>query len=1255
MGIGSVTVTKIALTTGEFLANYFATRSLDSSLKNEKDFKSDLVKVINNTLATFEEEYPIATQGKLFPFYHSQRIINELLKYRVMHDDEFNIDDLLESFQAEHFVIPPTKENIIQLFELFTLEISRNEKLKNLEIRETYPNEIFHISKIVTTILSSINNLESSFNIDLNHQWKNRYDSYVETLKGYKPHTALRLLESLEQSIEDSTNKPNDNFISLIKFQKGICYSFLQDKSNSCKSFITAYNLNTNNNITKEKAALSYFKLEELNKASILANDIIANDEFNILGWAVTLLIAHKDKFNEAIQKIPAIVKSDMEFMSMLYNNSEKYNKDLFEFLYTSNFFPKPEEIKDITLSIDTHEKFLFRLNICLIEYFNNHSINLTEVESSNEELLTKINKMISKYLEVISGTEIDKDNHSLKFILAYSNFILTKENSCTLDSKLHFEQLSKNEKSFYRILCANILQLSGNIDIALEMLNEDCEYDESTLQLISICYLKLNDGTMYAESVKKFITKLEYIDEIFFRHYIAIVLQLRYFEKLDQFTIDVFTERKEFENEEQKKLLEGVFTLLSSNGKFELSNLSTQFSSLTTDAFYLNVIAQTYSLTGHYNLSVEEYRKFIDKDTPSPELRSYIISLYNTKQDNVELIALLEQWRYSNNFDPELHKVEINIQQVLLNWEKCIEICEYLMLKIPLDEYTSTVYLLALHETNSIKNKVEASKLISKIEEIPFKSIENIRIIAKILIKEHLFEKGLELLYKYAKLEDNKDLYMDYFYSCMGIPYTNSDSGLLHEINIATQDSFVKYELDRKEYIIELNITNLESTFHKQFLGKSTGDTFVSIHQLTGNEDQIIIKRIMNKYLAFHDEILLFVSSNPYSGLPMVSFNLDENNKDIVSSFKNMFGKKGTEIKRGTEDYLEKYYKGDFSFSEIINAVFQHDHLDGYNYLSGSTGIASIPSVFFKLENIEQKEFVLDITSLAIVFQIFKNHAITPPKKFILSKYIFNNLNKKLNHWENDILPKITVTITEESVQPHIPHESIRQQNINYLTELLNWIKINCNIEISGRVLDFTRQMDKSAKGDPFLEYCINTILLVEDKSNRVLLSDDSVYLKYNLIKDISLFVSSELYFKKLIGENHVALNDFIAKKYIGFSYSDIQLNDEYNKKILNQDNSYSFCIENLYKSNNPNVYHNTIKHVKHIVLLPHISYQQILLDVINLFVNVIKYLPLNARNNYIAMVYIECQLLGNKLDDIKRCLETAIDIIDSSSIGKP
>ncbi len=1115
---------------------------------------------------------------------------------------------------------------------LFRKLFGKESAKPNTSVEQQGKNPISVIGNVTDSYIGctiSINEIEP--------QWQDRLNAYIATLQQFKPKTALSLLEKLEASFATSAKKPSPEFRSLISFQKGMCYRFLDERKKMCECFITAYNENASVLEFEEQAALSYFKIEDTQKANELVDRLLCKNEYNPIAWYIKFLSTTTYDFNS----IPAFVRQNIMFQYMLYNYFNV--KNIYKCISQMKAFSMLPNVKDYSpqdITIANFDENIFYSNVFFSDYLQNYYFTFHSLNEGNVEILKILEVLLKKIVSAINGSELEKKYGTLFFLNAYIQYILTKELIYISDMRDHYLKLeSKND--ILALLCANVLQLNEQTDYALEILN-DSELNQSNIFFLkAYCFLKKNDKIKYRQAIKDWINTIDEIDNSVVDSYLASIFTLKGIGETDELKLSDFIQNKKFESQELKTLVETIVNSLIS-GLLDSQQLSTLegLVSDTQQPKLLLYIADTYYYCEVYGLAVDLYKKYVDIDMENRELFFYINSLYAAKKDSDELLGLLEKWRLNFSFQPDLLRIEADLCVILHNWNRCLEICNCFLKEYPQSEDFLSLKLRCLDAINEDWCDNEIKSMAEIFVDYSFKIIQNIPVVATLLVNRGCFIEGLEILYKYS---EKKDVRSAYLFATLTYSQKSQNKEILQEFDEIIDGCFVKYEFNGEINFFEMNKKSSDNLYG-ELLGRKVGN-IISIKRMSNKDYSIRILRVMDKYLYLHDKILE-EAKQPLSGLPMESFSFtstepEEMKKDLIS----LFGQQGEQEKLLRETAINNYYNRELSFTEVIIQAFRNEYLGGYTSLIYEhSGILILPLPFYDSlpQPVNRKNFIIDFSSLAILYQIAKEHNITYPHKFLISVFTIDMIKRELRKNQLEPQSKLSVVVTNEDITKYQIPENAQQNNIKYLEGLLEWIQENCESVVSSRVIDFKRNIQLEDKQDDFIDYILNTLLVFEDKEG-TLLTDDFVYFKFNLAQ-IKFSMSTEQYVKSVLGDEHPALFEFIKNKYKGYTLTTKQLLDEFNKKISSQDNYYTNCLENISMAS-------AIPCIKLVntITQSQLDIDQQEIEIKNVFVNMLKSGPLSnvIIQNFEMLIILELKYSQEKLNFVGRCLEDVYQML--------
>jgi len=1118
------------------------------------------------------------------------------------------------------------------LFKLFGYK-NKNKKLITNSIKQDGDS-----SNIITGNVSD-SFIGCTFNYDnIEPQWKDRLDTYITTLEQFKPQTALSLLEALEKSFATSKQQPSNELYSQILYQKGICNRFLENKDETCQCFISAYTKNKLNIQIKEQAALSYFRIENTTKANELAEELLSENENNIVAWYISFLSVKTDDFSS----IPEFVRQNIMFQNMLYNYfNVKKNFKCILLMKEFEMLPNITNYNHQDITIANFDENIFYSNVFFAEYLQNYYFTFHTLNEGNIEILKILEVLFGKILSKIEGSELEKKYGKLFLLNAYVKYILVKDLKYISEIRNYYLKLeSKND--ILALLCANVLQLSGEIDFALEILN-DSELEESNILFLrAFCYLKKNDKIQYKKAIQGWINSIDKIDKYVTDNYLASIFTLKDISETDELNLSDFIQNKNFENQQLKTLIETIVKSLIKQelDSYQLLDLNELASDIQQPKLLL-YIADTYYYCRKYELAIDLYKKFVDRDIENRQLFFYIHSLYIAKKDSDELLTLLEKWRLNFSFQANLLRLEADLCVILHDWNRCLQICNTYLDKYNQDEAFLSLKLKCLDAINEDWCDNEIKLIAIFFKDYAFSIDQNILIVANILVSRGYFVEGIEILYKYS---DKRNVRSAYLLAALIYSQKTQNRELLKEFYEITDGCFVKYESNGEINFFEMDKKNSDNLYD-ELLGHKLGDV-ISIKRMSSKDYSIRILRIMDKYLCLHDKIFE-EAKQPLSGLPMESFNINSTDPEkMKQDFISLFGQQGEQEKLFRETAINSYYKGELSFTEVIIQAFRNEYLAGYTSLIYEhSGISIIPLSFYKskIKLIDTTNYIIDFSSLSILYQIAKEHNITYPHKFLISRFIIDIIKQNLRTIQSEPKSELSIVVTNEEIIKYQIPENVHQNNIIYLEGLLEWIKENCEAVVSPRVIDFKRNIEDEK--EDFIDYVLNTVLVFEDK-RCILLTDDFVYFKFNLAQ-IQYSMSTEQYIKSILGDQHPALIEFIKNKYIGFTFSEKQLLDEFDKKIKSQNNYYTNCLENISMHCAPQC----VKLVNKITQ-SQLNMNKQGIEIKKIFINMLKNGPLSNEiiQGFYKLLFLELNYSQEKLDFVVQCLKNVYQMLGKS-----
>lgn len=1196
-----------------------------------------------------------------------KKAFEEALKLWCVHENirnqkrqEFKTE--LEKYISEPELIENLKNQNSELYSFFG---SYEEALANYTSAYNYIKEIRDIERFKKeiTILSSIedtvedtnkkltNLIENRFtNNDkiLEQEWKRQISIYKESISSFKPKTAINLLVKLEESLFLYGIKPENALLSSIEFLKGECYELIGEAREMYKCYIKANNLNSSNIQIKEKACYSYSKTNEKEKSNTLISEILEYNELSSVAWAVKIINDEGKNLEQLISKTPKLVSEDWNFKRLVYFNLPRD----FDFESQIKILEKydflSEKYLEEPITSANFKKALFTIEVALSHLIRGQYFEFSRNIVSNLDEFKDINRILGHFLQQMSKTEIFENFNNIQFHFFYSEFVLHKKEEYVLKMQSLYHKIKKHDALELMIL-ANSLQLIGNIDDAISIINEQVKKHIQTLHLEAFCYLKKSDISSYTRISKELLSQYAKIELHSLESLITIPLFLDQSGSIDNVELSDFIDNKEYESEDLKILISAFIRILKNQSdKNDIVALQTiEDKILNKNSNIRFYIPYSYFKLEKWELAISAFKRYVSTEEESRDLFYYILALDKSLSRNQELLELLELWRKEFSFNEELLRIEADLCLRLPDWNRCLAISEHYLEKRSTDESFLVLKLISLNELD-IENKDKLiATLAQTFKDYNFRLHKHIQKVCKILIENHLYQIALDILYKKAQSSANIQARTDYLFATTQMP-----EGVINEKGIVEIGSFVKYKLDDKVQFIEIEEGN---ELAKKLISKKTGETVLIERPMVKTLDSVLILRVMDKYLCLHDEILEDISSNPYSGFPMQSFEFKDNSPEGISkTFVELFGSDGTFQKEQDDSFIKKYYDFNLSFTELIIHVYQSGYLSGYfNLISFRDGITQIPLMYYpKNINIEDSELVIDFSSLMILYQISREHNVEYKDKFIISKGVVEYIRSFLKKVKSEPKEQLSLSITLDGVKPNFISQEASSSNIIFLERLLDWINLNCIEKVITSKLDIIRKLENKMKYDTFMNIIIENVSLVLEKENRVMLTDDSIYFQFYPIKSRKT-ISSEFYIKSILSNSKITSIEFLKNRYVGHTYNSDILIEEYNKKLNGLANNFIHCISNtsLRLIPSENTIQTIVDFLKQVAINPLITEAKFKYDATNVMVNLLKgQRKLEAFQKTETLLRKEFDLLGMKLELVLESYKNALLILGRS-----
>lgn len=1231
----------IAILVAQSIAKYGFHKFLDKVFDKKETFINHLSKIILQSIDDYQKKFPSEDKDEKFAFFKSQIILDEFLKFRLFEKKGYIINQskIQSALEKNTNIIRPTPEQLDKFFEIFDQNIKGDTKLKSLEIEQFHKEKIFEIFDKAEEILSLLRlHLTESRGLLEEVYFEEINDCYSD-LKLLKPISALKKLIQLEEKIKKNSRITSESLKANLSYLKGLCLEMTCESNSSYESFIQAYKLFSQNLTYKSRACISYYFLNDP-KYKLLKKDIESLDEYEEICWVINT-IESEDILGYLDKTVPKNVLLKNRFKRLVLNNNLKTNKVdnliLFEKLEVQKI---PKELPEL-IDYDNLHHWIFMLNVTSITFFQKVAITYWGFLKRNETSMFFL--QLSKVLtNSIIQSELEKSYYNIVFIYYWLESELEKNSSTVSHLQDSYSQLLVKD-SFRTVLYMNAIQKHLGFEKALEVLRTyKGPLDENILSIKSFCAFNLNG------SIESFFEYFEYIQEIHennIQNICSFLMPISRFDSETTNKLNYLIESKVFSTEAYLTLLRLLINTFSDSKTEikveEINQLKANFINESRLSIFIGIL---FFENNYYHECANYIKSFINEEVESTELALYIRALDSLKTSNqLELLRVLRLWREKFSFNPYFISIELDIRQILKDWDEIILIVNYGLSQLPENEIYFTLLIIAL---SNRKLSADIHNLVPQAVSFDFKISENAIKVAAVLIEYKYYDEALEIIYKKAKNKSDSIARLNYFALTAELPKEKfSDE---HIVAIGT---YVKFEIDGQVQTIYIDETSILSPFVNKSIGKHQNDSFSISAAFSKAIKQVRIIRIMNKYLALFDDIMGEINSS-FSNLPVESFTFEDSSfEGIKKFFIQNFGVAEAERKKHTEKNLNSYYSYNFSFSELTISNFEGQYLESYYFLTSpeSDGFCCIPNKFLsRLTLTDFKNVVVDLTGALLLFEISKELNLSF-EKFILPESAIASIDRTINLTEEHRKSKMSISIYGDRIVPHLYNEEFYDKRVKFLTEIRSWLMNNSDVVIPDEKIDIVRNMSPEEKQTPSLGYLIDTSVLAQRIDN-ILITDDLVFFRYihtrNKIMNLENFLLQKFPSRKV-----EILEFLISRRYIGLTLNkEIIYNSYINKNKHGYQHIYNYVLKNISLKQNFNALNifAVVDFLQELVLNPIISHEKFQTDATNILVILISSFPLVSYNLILKKrIDNKFHLLGLYYDIILKSLINAIKIL--------
>lgn len=844
--------------------------------------------------------------------------------------------------------------------------------------------------------------------------------------------------------------------------------------------------------------------------------------------WGYVSELMQADNLSETVKTIPTYISSEDTLATCIMFGGGKNNDlgvDIACYRYHS--------LDSIT--IENFALWIMDLSVATTRFCHSFMIqkNIKEMYTPQCE---ELYKLLDKFLTELGKTEIENPLPDTVFLHAVTGYFGNQDKSWLI-AFTGFKP-SKDMEEIYNLTYAILLSDVGQYNKAKELLGQYTgDSLVSILNMRFVLAIRHNDLPECIEILKCACENKTSIPDHFAHCFFATVYN--FYDSIKEYVYNL-----RFESEIAKTAFSLFLDFKDGN------KVDTDFILQHKDEF-------PCSIAPYMAIAVKEKRNLPDAieilestaEHDILDIRTHLLIEYYQydKSYSQKLYHLLIELREAGQMTPDTLFLELNISNQIGNYEGCLLITSELVKQIPDDinawvNHVLSLYRCGGHESEIIELKIKfVNKVLSTQATIILFNVYH-------AINETPF--ALDLLYDQIVRTQNQNL-KDFLFTMHINP--GVDKLISEEKDSIECGDFVtlSYEGNTKECIVS------KGSVYEELIGCRAG----SKKEIIIKEPVLVeVKAIHSKYFKLLRDILKDIGDNQGSkNIKMFSMDDFDFANDPIGALRKMAGKTDDVIAE-EKALLAQYQNGEMS---LINFINDHEWMsDIYEKLFGQQFmVCSIPVKFFELflekcKGWEQKEIVLDITSLVSLYEFDRRYGLKYEKQFFLPKSITLLIREQLLNEE-----KGTPKFISQHIVDKMGYDVIDERKTilwNKLKSLDDWIGEHCCIETVEEIIN----MDLTQNDSQLWRMEVESLLLI--RKGMLLLTEDWCFQK----RFINLFPTLSVYqwLTLMDIENADAWGQFMLEcGNVGYPILSEYIRSQYDLMSSNNPNNYQTCLKNV------------------------------------------------------------------------------------------
>lgn len=856
------------------------------------------------------------------------------------------------------------------------------------------------------------------------------------------------------------------------------------------------------------------------------------HDRSNIWAWVPSLIFA--DNLSEAYQSLP----SDIDAFTVLCNACRLGTKD-------ESFGVDPNTYKveiPTDISYENISEWLFDLSLLMTRYVNEWNMTAFLPKDTAGNACRAFNTAVRSFREMLAKTQLGDLLKEIELWYLLSQYQITHDP--TLLDSIKACPCAPKFKTHRTIAYAIFLSKATRWEEAKEYLvDQEMRNDLSVLNCRLLLALQTADAD-YATATLKDATDNKVVFTIPHNYYLLVSA------KAFPEQVKPFVNKFVFPNGDDGKASQLILSHLTGE------EIDETF--LFKNRGNFNIVVEPFVVLVLYEKGYEEEaislcEQIIPQGVVDRRTFIYIDILERSPKHADKLYKMLGDLR-RGGYTENMHYLtkEYNLACQVKDADSMLEITSLLYSKQPDNASFFVRYMVVA--TTCQKLEI-VRKLMCEISKYQFDELEADQLFNALIFSKE-YSVALEFLYGYINSHPASEKLNMLFQESAINPYTSAIVN--KEYDVVFDGAYVHFLHNGETQSAEIT----SSTRLKILIGKSKGDVVEDVDRMN-RRDVYEILSIHNCYRQLIEEIYKDIGEGNYDRAVSYQFTEEEmKNGDIFEVLNRMVGHDGDWF-RQHNDNLQKYKQGEMPLGNFVNLRDLIASL--YEHLFGRFKVYNMShqnfDELYKLRSVDvdKMDYVLDISSLIMLFELHSKFNLVFKGKFIVSHGIIEIIKTYLLKEQNgtpSFIPQNLGDFLSEVKALEGEHWMETR-----LRSLLSWIDRYAEVEMATELLNVD---DKGVFNRSEYVALFYESMLLANRGERILMTMDQYFVRtfigYVPMSDVNAFVNH------FYPDKYTDICQFFIQTNIYGGEIDVRFAiDEYNKYALGQVSLFKNCQENL------------------------------------------------------------------------------------------